>query len=225
MELKVNKSFGWNGQLSESAKGCLTAKAGLVCRMFGMTIDGLRQREIKCSCQLELREGDIVYITGPSGSGKSVILNEIERQLPQSEKINLSQIELTCERSVIDCIGGGVIDSLKVLNTAGLNDVHCILNRPAFLSDGQKQRFRLAMALSAGKKYIIADEFCSQLDRVTAAVIAYNIRRFASKYKAVFLLASCQDDILADLQPDVLVVKDLCGGTDVIYKEVARQYE
>ena len=211
---EVNTSFIWEGKLSE--------KAAAVCRMFGITADGLRKREVKCSCKLELREGEIIYITGPSGAGKSVILGEIEKQIPQDERINLSQIELSAEQSVIDCIGGSVLDSLKLLNTAGLNDVYCILNRPAFLSEGQQQRFRLAMAICAGKKFIIADEFCSQLDRITAAVISYNIRRYANKYKAVFLLASCQDDILMDLQPDVLVVKELSGGTEVIYKNIAR---
>jgi ABC-type ATPase with predicted acetyltransferase domain len=69
----------------------------------------------------------------------------------------------------------------------------------------------------------VADEFCSQLDRVTATVIAYNVRRFAKENKTIFLLAGCQDDILLDLQPDVLVVKDLSGQAEVIYKEYGRQ--
>lgn len=226
---EVNKSFTWEGELSE--------KAVRLCRMFGLSADGLRKREVKHNCQLKINDGDIVYITGPSGAGKSVILGEIEKQIPQDERINLSQVELSAERFVIDCIecravrhlddkaslsGGGILDSLAVLNTCGLNDVYCALNRPAFLSEGQKQRFRLAVAICAGRKFIIADEFCSQLDRITAAVISYNVRRFASKYKVTFLLSSCQDDILMDLQPDVLVIKELSGGTEVIYKDIEK---
>lgn len=211
----VNKSFDWQDNISE--------KAGLVCRMFSLTADKLRRQSIVHRCQLDIKEGDIVYITGPSGAGKSALLKELEKQIPEGKRINLSQIELPADRAVIDCIEGDFIESLKALNTAGLNDVYCMLNRPALLSDGQKMRFRLASAISSGRKYIIADEFCSQLDRITAAVIAYNVRRFARQYGVTFLLASCQDDILMDLQPDVIVAKELSGQSQVIYRDMNRK--
>jgi ABC-type ATPase with predicted acetyltransferase domain len=85
--------------------------------------------------------------------------------------------------------------------------------------------------LAAGKPYIFADEFCSNLDRITAAVIAYNVRKFAkrntvspkgaesSKRKVTFFLASSHEDILADLQPDVLVVKHFTGPAEVTYRK------
>ena len=69
-----------------------------------------------------------------------------------------------------------------------------------------------------GKKFIFADEFCAELDRITAAVIAYNIRRYAKGTGVRFILASSHDDILADLEPDVLVVRELCGEGEVIYR-------
>jgi uncharacterized protein len=208
---RVSKSFTWDGQISE--------KAGLVCRLFGLTVEKIRKRVIVHRCEVEIRDGDIVYITGPSGAGKSVLLRELAGQIPAEQQIQLSDIVLPADRLVIDCIEGGVIETLKSLNAAGLNDVYCVLNQPALLSEGQQWRFRLAKALGSGRKYVIADEFCGQLDRITSAVIAYNLQRFAKKNKVTFLLADCQDDILMDLQPDVLIIKDLSGGTDVIYKE------
>ncbi len=132
----VNKSFSWQGQLSE--------KAGLVCRMFGLTADKLRGQMFVHRCQLEINEGDIVYITGPSEAGKSVLLGELEKQIPEGDRINLSQIELSADRAVIDCIDGGFVESLSALNEAGLRDVYCVLGRPALLSEGQQWRFRLA---------------------------------------------------------------------------------
>jgi ABC-type ATPase with predicted acetyltransferase domain len=208
---KVSRSFGWDNQLSEKARA--------VCRMFGLTAERIRRQSVLHGCSLEIKQADIVYITGPSGSGKSVLLGELEGQIQAGERINLSQVELPEDGAVIDCIEGDLISSLKVLNTAGLNDVYCVLNRPAFLSDGQKWRFRLAAAIKAGKKFVIADEFCSQLDRITAACVAYNVRRFAKQNGVTFILAGSQDDILLDLQPDVLVVKDLSGQAEVIYRE------
>ena len=74
------------------------------------------------------------------------------------------------------------------------------------------------MALAAEKKFVFADEFCSELDSVTAAVISYRLRQFAKRTGRTFILASSRDDILSDLSPDVVVVKQLSGPAKVIYK-------
>jgi ABC-type ATPase with predicted acetyltransferase domain len=81
------------------------------------------------------------------------------------------------------------------------------------------------MALAAGKRYIFADEFCSQLDRISASVISHNIRKFAKQRRATFILAGAHDDILADLQPDILVVKNLAANAQVIYKDIKQADE
>jgi len=197
----------------------LTKKNSQTMRMFGLTVDKLQQSIVTHQCKLKINQGDIVYITGPSGSGKSVLLRELENKFPAKEKISLQNIKLPANKSVIDCLAGTVIQSLKSLSIAGLNDCLCILNRPAYLSDGQKYRFALAKAISANNKVIFADEFCTNLDRITAAVIAWNIRKFAKRNKVTFILASCHDDILQDLSPDVLVLKSLTGPAEVIYKQ------
>jgi len=186
--------------------------------MFGLTVDRLKTNAVTHNCKIKIIDGDIVYITGPSGSGKSTILSELEKCIPPADRVNLAQIELPAEKTLIDCVDGDLLTSLRTLSIAGLNDVFCILNQPANLSAGQKYRFRLAVALASGKKFIFADEFCSDLDRVTAAVISYNICKFAKRTGAVFILASCHEDILSDLVPDVLVVKELAGPAQVIYK-------
>ena len=207
----VSKSFRWQGKLTD--------KVVQVCRMFGLTADRLTQRCIINNCRLEINDGDIVYITGPSGAGKSVLLKELEKAIPASEKVNLAQIKLKSDKTLIDCIDADLLTSLRMLSTAGLSDVFCVLNQPANLSEGQKYRFRLAMALAAGKKFVFADEFCSNLDRITAVVIAYNINKFAKRTGVTFILASSHEDILLDLSPDVLVAKELSGKTQVIYKK------
>ncbi len=207
----VSKSFRWQGKLTD--------KVVQVCRMFGLTADRLTQRCIINNCRLEINDGDIVYITGPSGAGKSVLLKELEKAIPASDRVNLARKKLAKDKTLIDCIDADLLTSLRMLSTAGLNDVFCILNQPANLSEGQKYRFRLAMAMAAKKKFIFADEFCSELDRITAAVISYNIHKFAKRTGTTFILASSHDDMLLDLAPDVLVVKELSAKTQVIYKK------
>jgi uncharacterized protein len=200
----------------------ISARAVDVCRMFGISAERLRKGGMTHHCLVDINAGDIIYITGPSGAGKTVLLRELEKSMPASERVNINEIELPADKAVVDCLPGDFLHGLRLLSTAGLNDVFCVLNTPANLSDGQKYRFRLAMALATEKKFVFADEFCSTLDRVTAAVISYNVRNFAKRNKMTFILASSHEDILTDLSPDVLVVKELTGGTEVIHKRNGR---
>jgi ABC-type ATPase with predicted acetyltransferase domain len=206
----ISKTFKW--------RGAVTDKVASVCRMFGLSLDRLTGQRFTYACRLEIDAGDIVYLTGPSGAGKSVLLSELQKTVPAGKRINLAEIPLPADRTLIDCIDADLAESLRFLSVAGLNDCFCILNQPVNLSAGQQYRFRLAMALAAGKKFIFADEFCSGLDSVTAAVISYRLQKFAKRTGTTFILASSRDDILLDLAPDVLVVIELSGPADVIYK-------
>jgi ABC-type ATPase with predicted acetyltransferase domain len=217
-KISVSKQFENNVPISD--------RVSMVCRMFGVGIDRLKKSRTTHKCAIEVEEGDIVYITGPSGAGKSVLLRELEASIPAEERINIDHIELPADKAAVDCINDDLtmIEVLQLLGYAGLSDVFCILTAPANLSEGQQYRFRLACALAAGKKAVFADEFCSSLDRITAAVIAYNVRRFAKRSKVTFFLASSHEDILADLQPDVLVVKNFTGPAEVVYKNARRRF-
>ncbi len=214
----ISKSFTWQGKITE--------KVISVCKMFGLTIERLKDQRRSHSCRVEIHPGDIVYITGPSGTGKSVLLRELEKAIPASERINLNEINLPDDNTVIDCIDtdeAGVLSALRLLSTAGLNDCFCILNQPCNLSEGEQYRFRLACAMAAGKKFIFADEFTSALDRITASSISYRLRQFAKKTGTTFILASSHEDMLLDLAPDVLIRRDFSSETEVKYKKSGRR--
>jgi ABC-type ATPase with predicted acetyltransferase domain len=186
--------------------------------MFGLTADRLTDRQRDHICRLDVNVGDIVYITGASGTGKSILIEELEKCVPASDRINLAQIDLPSDRTLIDCVEGDLMMSLRLLSVAGLNDCFCILNQPSRLSAGQQYRFRLAMALAVQKKFVFSDEFCSDLDRITALVISQRLRAFATRTGTTFILASSHKDIILDLAPDVLVTRDFTSPPQVIYK-------
>ncbi len=211
----IDKRFEWAGPISE--------KVCSVMRMFGLDVDTVRENCGRHRCELSLQVGDVCYITGPSGAGKSVILREMFDKSPESERIWLDDIAIEEDSCVVDCIEGSAFDSLRVLSKAGLSDVFTVLNRPVNLSEGQQYRYRLAKALVSGRKVIFADEFCSNLDRITAAIIAYNVRQFAKRNSVTFVLAGVGESFLADLCADVLVVKHLADDAEVIYRDKSRQ--
>jgi ABC-type ATPase with predicted acetyltransferase domain len=208
--LTAGKKFEWNLPVTE--------KVAEVLRAFGMTVQRLKNNAITHSCDIKLSGGEICYITGASGSGKSVLLREFYNTLARNEKVNINDIPLPDDKTCVDCFEPDFLETLRTLSNAGLTDVFCVLNSPANLSDGQKYRYRIAKAIGSDKKFIFADEFCSSLDRVTAAVISCNLRKFAKRSGKVFILASSHDDLLADLQPEVIVIKHLAGEAEVIYK-------
>ena len=209
----------YNAEIKYSWTPTVTDRVLSVMKMFGLDMERFRENHIGHKCRITLKPSSICYITGPSGGGKSVLLRQLYELTGQNERLDISEITLDTDKTLIDCIKGDFFDSLKVLSRAGLSDVFTILNTPARLSEGQKYRYRLARALLSDKKVIFADEFCSSLDRITAAVISHNIHRCVTGSGKIFVLASSHDDLLCDLGPDVVVIKHLNGTAEVIYRD------
>ena len=105
--------------------------------------------------ELEIKKGDVVYITGQSGSGKSQLLKILESLMRAEGKrvINLDDIQMDNSKTLIDQIGKDTNDALKILSIAGLNDAYLFIRHPNELSDGQRYRFRLAKAIESDEMY------------------------------------------------------------------------
>lgn len=179
-----------------------------IAEAFGL---GLEEREfvIFDHLELEVEQGDVVYITGQSGSGKSLLLKELERQMAAEGKrvVNLDRVELDDTKSLIDQIGEDTNDALRILSIAGLNDAYLYLRRPCELSDGQRYRFRLAKAIEIKAEVVVADEFMAVLDRTAAKVIAYSVQKTARKAGMTVIVATTHTDMVADLQPSLFIEK------------------
>ena len=195
-----------------------------VAEMFGIGLDEGHEVVLYEALELEIRRGDVVYITGASGSGKSVLLRalagEIGRQLalgaagpedPEGPVAVLEEVDAGGEAAVIDRFAGPLEEALRVLSVAGLSDAFAVLRRPSELSDGQRYRYRLARLLACGARTVVIDEFCSMLDRRTARALSHRIRKYADRTGTTFVVATAHDDLGEDLDPDVLVRKTATG--------------
>ena len=198
-----------------------------VAAMFGLGLDASRAIEIVPPTPLTLRAGQVVFITGPSGGGKSTLLRLIREAIPPVPGvIDLEALPEPADVPLVDAMGDMPLDAaLRLLTLAGLGDAFVMLRRPAELSDGQRCRFRLARAFALAEAapqvegrppVILADELGATLDRTTAATVARGVRKWATRSGACFIAATTHDDLLEPLSPDVLIEKGLGAAVEVV---------
>jgi len=158
--------------------------------------------------ELEVEQGDVVYITGQSGSGKSLLLRDLTEQMAAEGKnvINLNEIVFE-ERPVIDLVGKTTTDAANLLAQAGISDAYLYLRTPSQLSDGQLYRLKLAKLIESGADVWVADEFGAILDRITAKVVSYNLQKMARRLGKTFMIATTHTDLTEDLNPSLTIVK------------------
>ncbi len=170
--------------------------------------------------ELRLSDGDVVYVTGDSGSGKSVLLRALLGDLGAAAA-DLSRVEVDEGASMVDAVGGSLSEALGLLSRVGLNDARLFLSRYGELSEGQRYRFRIAKMMESGRRFWVADEFCSTLDRATAKIVAYNIQKQARRCGVTLIVATSHTDLEADLGPTVLVRKGWGDEIGVTYRRGA----
>lgn len=184
----------------------LTPRTLAVSEAFGLGVDTSRKQVIYDNVELQIGLTDIIYVTGESGSGKSVLLKHLEKLL-QPNAINVQDIKFDASQPIIETVGRTLEEGLTLLCKVGLNDAFIFLRTYNQLSDGQKYRYRLAKLIETGKQFWIMDEFCSTLDRDTAKIVAYNVQKHARQTGKAIFAATTHIDLLEDLAPTLHVHK------------------
>ncbi len=202
--------------VSFSSRAPVTGRTLGVAEAFGLGLDGRRQT-LYSGFELRLAEGDVVYVTGDSGSGKSVLLRALGEDLGD-RAIDIADVRPFEDRPIVETVGGTLSEALSLLSRVGLNDAYLFIRRYRELSEGQRYRFRIAKMVESGRGFWLADEFCSNLDRTTAKIVAFNIQKQARRCGATLVVATSHTDLEADLNPSIVVRKGWGDEIGVDYR-------
>ena len=173
-----------------------------------------------------VRPGEITLVSGPSGSGKSLLMLAIRHlaadpvsrarlpfgvdvdgtvrgeratvAYPRSFRGAYSPLELLRDKSLEE--------SLEILAAAGLAEPHLYVRPSGTLSSGQKYRLALALALAKQPDLLLIDEFCEPLDRYTTIAVCKRVRRVVSTTNLAAVMATANPDrVLSALRPHHLL--------------------
>jgi len=193
--------------ISYETKTDITDRTVEVAEAFGLGISDFQKHVLYDNVEIKIGSQDMVYLTGDSGSGKSVLLKAIAADLKPGEAARLSEVEVDPDKLLIETIGETSEEGLKLLSKVGLNDAFLFVRRYSQLSDGQKYRYRLAKLIESGAQWWIMDEFCATLDRDTAKIVAFNVQKLARKLGRAVVAATTHTDLFDDLNPSVRIHK------------------
>ena len=167
----------------------------------------------------EILPGDVILVDGPSGTGKTTLLEAILSKVDSNNAIVEGHISLPkdfspcmlrpirSKKSLIELFSNrGIKEALYFLGLAGISEPFLYLKRFEELSKGQQYRAMLAQMLASKCNVWIVDEFCSNLDEITANLVADNVQRIARRYGLTVVAATSNSQPFVDsLKPDRVV--------------------
>lgn len=203
----------------------LSAFVRLAMDSFGIESPRLRKKLLG-PVDIELVAGNIFLITGSSGAGKSILLDaicgkstqgllvrgEIERGGKRAAELE----SLPSDVPLLQYFGEryGAERAFDILCRVGLSEAMVFIKPFSMLSMGQRYRAMLADLLLSGADIWVIDEFCSNLDPITASVISSQIRRLAKQHGIVLVAAAANvSHFVADLAPERILVVRTGGET------------
>jgi len=213
----LDSSAHWSVRVNReiSRAGGDTGDASRVAKLFGLGESNVET--LYDDFEIAISPGEIVAAVGPSGAGKSVLLGAMANACEDSACVSIAARCAQRDRPAVETLRGGTLrERLGVLSRCGLAEATALITPAAQLSDGQRYRLALANAMHhAGSGHraslIVADEFCSTLDVITASVLCRQVRKIARRERLAFLLATPRTELLPALLPDRVIIKPLAG--------------
>ena len=204
--------------LTPSRRSCEAAA------LLGMSFDEEAREARAQRVELALKSGTVTLVTGPSGAGKSTLLRGArdEAKARGWRVIDVNAIRLGASPAV-QLAGRDVESALSRLADVGLAEARLAAQRPHAMSEGQRARLRIAVALHRASRgpmatptLIVIDEFAQSLDRTTARSVAMGFARALKRALRVrAVVATSHDDLETALRPAQVVRVSMRGDVTV----------
>ncbi len=185
---------------------------------------GIRSRRLDAKVisdfRLDAGPGNVILITGASGTGKTLLLEALDNSI-QSPLVSTNGTaavrtqgivgwmeDFRTQRPLIEELARvrGAEAAIAALNRTGLSEAFVYLKPYRLLSRGQKYRARLARLLLSKANIWLLDEFCADLDPISAKIVAFNLRKLAVRNKVIAIVAAANHRHFLDaLKPSQVI--------------------
>ena len=217
-----------------------TKSTKMIMDAFGLKGDTVFS-DILQNVSVKASNGNIVLVVGSSGSGKSVLLNALDpsKQLDGNLTISVNR------NAKLKYTAGGlkrlrddipIFEALAekytperafvAFSRVGLSEALAFIKPFWMLSRGQQYRAMIADLLLRDEEVWLLDEFCSDLDPLTAKVVAHNLRKqVIASGRIAFVAAANHSHYLDALRPSrVLLLRPGDTPTWLSYKEYQNEF-
>ena len=213
----------------------LTDHSRLVMDSFGITTKTVRTR-IVGPLSLTVQSGTVTFVAGASGCGKSILLDRLDPAW-DSATVEMhgtitpaaySVARLTpfpADAPLFEHLAEkhGPERAFDALARVGLSEALVFLKPFEMLSRGQRYRAMLADLILGDAQVWLIDEFCSDLDPLTARIVAHKLRETVRQEQRIaFVAAANHAHFIGALKPQrILALRTGGGCTTLAWKDYA----
>ncbi|MDH5634096.1 MAG: ATP-binding cassette domain-containing protein [Gammaproteobacteria bacterium] len=215
-----------------------TRSTKIIMDIFGLKGDTV-YADIVQNVDVKASTGNIILVVGTSGSGKSIFLNSLDPAKTLDGNLMVKRTgnlkysagwlrSLRSEAPIFEVLAEKFSPerAFIALSRVGLSEALVFIKPFWMLSRGQQYRAMIADLLLRDEEVWLLDEFCSDLDPITAKIVAHNLRKqVIASGRIAFIAAANHGHFLDALRPTkVLMLRPSDQPVWLSYKEYQNEF-
>ena len=215
-----------------------TKSTKMIMDAFGLSGDTVFADILK-DVSLRASNGNIILVVGASGSGKSVFLNALDPDKATEANLALERVGRLTHKAgwlrpprenipIFEALAEKSTPrrTFAALSRAGLSEALVFVKPFWMLSRGQQYRAMIAELLLRDEEVWLLDEFCTDLDPITAKTVAHNLRKQVIATGRIAIVAAANHAHYVDaLRPTkVLMLRSGDRATWLSFREYQNEF-